>query len=92
MGRENTKELIREKAFTLFAERGYHAVSVRDIAASVGIKDASLYNHFSGKQALFDAILEGAITRLRGYFEPMTAPVTEADCNEKCISDEHLIL
>ena len=29
-------------AFGLFAERGYHAVSVRDIAAAVGVKDASL--------------------------------------------------
>ena len=29
---------------------------VRDIAAAVGIKDASLYNHFSGKQAIFDAM------------------------------------
>jgi hypothetical protein len=32
------------------------------------------------------------VTGLRGYFEPMTAPVTEADCTEKCISDAHLIL
>ncbi len=82
MARENTKELILEKAFTLFAERGYHAVSVRDIAASVGIKDASLYNHFSGKQALFDAILEEAITRLRGYFEPRGVLVFAEDSTD----------
>ncbi|MEA5020841.1 MAG: TetR/AcrR family transcriptional regulator [Gordonibacter sp.] len=82
MGRENTKELILEKAFALFAERGYHAVSVRDIAASVGIKDASLYNHFSGKQALFEAILEGAITRLRGYFEPRGVLVFAEDSTD----------
>ncbi|MEG0459963.1 TetR/AcrR family transcriptional regulator [Gordonibacter sp.] len=70
MARENTKERILEEAFALFAERGYHAVSMRDIAAAVGIKDASLYNHFPGKQALFEAILEGAIQRLRSHFEP----------------------
>ena len=39
----DTKGRIVEAAFGLFAERGYHAVSVRDIAAAVGVKDASLY-------------------------------------------------
>ena len=43
---KDTKERIVEEAFALFASRGFHAVSVRDIAAAVGIKDASLYNHF----------------------------------------------
>ena len=38
----NTKARIVEAAFGLFAEQGYHAVSVRDIAAAVGVKDASL--------------------------------------------------
>lgn len=64
----STRERIVEAAFALFAERGYHAVSVRDIAAVVGIKDASLYNHFSGKQALFDAIVRDAVDRTRRFF------------------------
>ena len=37
---KDTKERIVEEAFALFASRGFHAVSVRDIAAAVGIKDA----------------------------------------------------
>lgn len=64
----DTKERIVEEAFALFSERGFHAVSVRDIAAAVGIKDASLYNHFAGKQAIFDAIVGEAVDRTRGYF------------------------
>ncbi len=68
--RGDTKVRIVNEAFALFAERGYHAVSVRDIAAAVGIKDASLYNHFPSKKAIFDAILEEGIGRLRAYFEP----------------------
>ena len=60
---KDTKERIVEEAFALFASRGFHAVSVRDIAAAVGIKDASLYNHFSGKQAIFDAIVRDALER-----------------------------
>ena len=61
----DTKGRIVEAAFGLFAERGYHAVSVRDIAAAVGVKDASLYNHFPGKQAIFDAVLAAQLERTR---------------------------
>lgn len=63
-----TRERIVEEAFSLFAERGFHAVSVRDIAAAVGIKDASLYNHFPTKQAIFDAIVSEAFERTRRTF------------------------
>lgn len=68
MRMKDTRERIVEAAFALFAERGYHAVSVRDIAAAVGIKDASLYNHFPGKQAIFDAVLTEQVERMRSAF------------------------
>ena len=58
MKQEDTKQKIIDKALELFAARGYDAVSVGEIAAAVGIRAPSLYNHFSGKQAIFDAIVE----------------------------------
>lgn len=58
MKQEDTKHKIIENALELFALRGYDAVSVGDIAKSVGIKAPSLYNHFPSKQAIFDAIVE----------------------------------
>ena len=65
---KDTRGRIVAAAFELFAERGYHAVSVRDIAAAVGVKDASLYNHFAGKQAIFDAVLDEQLGRMRAAF------------------------
>lgn len=59
-----TKERILEAAIDLFSERGYAEVGIRDIAAAVGIKESSLYNHFPGKKQLFDAILEDLQRRL----------------------------
>lgn len=56
--RRNTKEAVAKAALRLFAEHGYDGVSMRDIAAAVDVKPASLYKHFSGKQALFDAVVE----------------------------------
>ncbi len=53
----NTKEKTLEEALRLFSERGYEAVSVRDIARAVGVKESSLYNHFRNKQDIFESIL-----------------------------------
>lgn len=58
MKQEDTKQRILNKALELFAAKGYDSVSVGEIAGAVGIKAPSLYNHFSGKQAIFDAIVE----------------------------------
>ena len=58
MKQENTKKKILTKALELFSEQGYDAVSVGDIAKAVGIKAPSLYNHFSSKQAIFDALVD----------------------------------
>ena len=41
----DTKERIQSEALRLFAENGYHAVTVEQIAADVGIKAPSLYKH-----------------------------------------------
>lgn len=53
-----TKERILHKALALFAERGYHAVYVGEIAEAVGIKTPSLYKHFKSKQDIFNACVE----------------------------------
>ncbi|MEG1168223.1 MAG: helix-turn-helix domain-containing protein [Gordonibacter sp.] len=58
MARRDTKAAIVEVALRLFAERGYEGVGVRDIAEAVGIQPASLYKHYAGKQAIFDAVVE----------------------------------
>ena len=63
MKQEDTKQRILDKALELFSSQGYDSVSVGEIAKAVGIKAPSLYNHFSGKQAIFDAIVESTAAR-----------------------------
>ena len=58
MKQEDTKQKILDKALELFSTQGYDSVSVGEIAKAVGIKAPSLYNHFPGMQAIFDAIVE----------------------------------
>lgn len=58
MKQEDTKRKILDKALELFSSRGYDAVSMGEIGRAVGIRAPSLYNHFPGKQAIFEAIVE----------------------------------
>lgn len=57
MKAEHTKERILSEALTLFAQKGYEAVSVEEIATAVGIKAPSLYKHYKGKRDIFDHIV-----------------------------------
>ena len=59
-GRE-TAERILDVAEEMFAEKGYQGATLRDVAARVGIRTPSLYNHFAGKDALYAAVLERGI-------------------------------
>lgn len=56
----NTKNEYLFQAMRLFAERGYDAVGVADIAKAVGCTTSALYKHYKNKAALFDAIIEQA--------------------------------
>ena len=57
MTRETRKEEIIRIAAQLFKEKGYNAVTMRDLAKTMGIKAASLYNHISSKQEILQNII-----------------------------------
>ncbi|RDI28162.1 TetR family transcriptional regulator [Rhodococcus sp. AG1013] len=66
---KNRRAQIATVAAEAFSERGYHGVSVDEIASAVGISGPALYRHFPNKYALFlhaatdlATALEGAIT------------------------------
>jgi AcrR family transcriptional regulator len=52
----------------LFAEKGYTETSVRELAAIVGITEASIYNHFSSKSAMMEYILKDYATKTAALF------------------------
>ena len=53
-----TTHRILEVSANLFAHKGYDRVSVNEIAIAVGIKESSLYNHFSSKSDILDKLFE----------------------------------
>ena len=52
----DTKAKIMDVALHMFSERGYEAVSIRDICGEVGIKESTLYYHFKNKQDILDSL------------------------------------
>ena len=51
------KELL-SKCFNLFAEKGYAAITMRQISASLKVSTGTLYHYFPNKQALFEQLVE----------------------------------
>jgi AcrR family transcriptional regulator len=55
--RRSRRDEILEIAVGLFAQRGYHGVSMDDIGSAAGVTGPALYHHFAGKEAMLIAAL-----------------------------------
>ncbi len=71
----STHDLILDVAEARFAENGFAGVSVREIAADVGLKNqASLYHHFKNKRALYEAVLARGVEAIVTLLSSAPAP------------------
>jgi len=60
----NRRELIREAAAVLFAERGYGRVALSDVAKAVNVGPSAIYRHYSGKSELLFDVVDSALDRV----------------------------
>jgi AcrR family transcriptional regulator len=60
---ERRQQLLDASA-RLFADRGFHSVSIEDLGATVGISGPAVYRHFPSKEAILAELLVGASQRL----------------------------
>lgn len=54
--REASIERILDAAEQLFAEFGYHGVTLKDVAARIGVSSTLIHYHFNGKESLYEAV------------------------------------
>lgn len=73
--KKTTREKILEASIELFSRRGYDGVSIRNITKEVGIKESSLYNHFTNKEEILETIFEV----FRNEFRNTTPPINLLD-------------
>jgi AcrR family transcriptional regulator len=69
-----TKPKISEIALNLFAERGYAAVSMRQIASKVGLQVGALYNYFPDKQTILSELLINHMENLLKTWDKQKLP------------------
>lgn len=67
------RDKIRASAVQLFAEMGYHAAPLRNIAELAGIQAASIYYHYPSKQALLVEIMDTHMRQLNACLEQIIA-------------------
>ena len=56
-------------AKVLFSDKGYHGVSVDEIARRLGVSPAILYRHFASKEALYEEVLNAIACKRESYVE-----------------------
>jgi AcrR family transcriptional regulator len=56
--KQQTRQLIYETAWRLFAERGFEAVTVAEVARAADFSEVTVFNHFPTKEDLFFAGME----------------------------------
>lgn len=77
-GAHPTKERILQAAEEVFAQRGFHGASTRDIAARAQVNISSLHYHWASKEtlysAVFDRLFAHLVERVSEDFAPRTTP------------------
>jgi AcrR family transcriptional regulator len=75
MAAAERRDQIAEVALGLFADRGYRAVAVDDIARGAGVSPPVLYDHFASKRDLYAHVLERQAAELAERVARATAEV-----------------
>jgi TetR/AcrR family transcriptional regulator, cholesterol catabolism regulator len=84
------KDQIRLKAQLLFRERGYASTTMRDLADSLGIEAASLYNHITSKEEILQDICFSMATAFFAALEPIVDAGIAPDTKLRNAIEAHL--
>ena len=66
---ETTHEKILESGKQLFLKNGYERTNLRELCKGAGITTGAYYRHFEDKAALFSALVEPAVERIRKRYD-----------------------
>lgn len=86
------KKQIIDTAARLFRQRGYSAVTMRDLADAMGMKAASLYNHISSKQEILTHLVIGTAEQFTQAMRHIRVQQVSAPEKIKKIIQHHIDL
>ncbi len=67
----DTRQAILDAALDLFSERGYHATSVRALAAGAGVRESAIYHYFPSKEAVLDGLITAFDLQRNAVLDPL---------------------
>jgi len=76
--RERTRREILAAATRILAEKGLHETKISDIAAEADVGVGTFYLHFPDKDALFDAVVDDTVRRLKATVDAARARAADA--------------
>lgn len=94
-GKSKKEELVRkrsvqilEAAAHVFAQKGYHAATTKEIAAQAGVSEGTIYNYFQNKEDLLLSIprLISETTALPALRQMLATPITSGEEEEKLLT------
>ncbi|KKB33904.1 TetR/AcrR family transcriptional regulator [Bacillus thermotolerans] len=75
--REDKKEIIIEKAVSVFAQRGYYKATTAMVAKEAGVTQPYVFHFFANKEELFKAVMDRAFGRIYDTFAKIDAPADQ---------------
>ena len=66
---DKTKQAIKEKAYCLFAEKGYKNVTMKDICEQTGLSRGGLYRHYESTEQIFLEIVSAFSNKQKAEIE-----------------------
>lgn len=77
--RENKRAQIISAAIECFSTKGYHAVSISELAEFAGISKGLMYNYFKGKDELLRCVFQEIMDTMMNMFDPHKKGLMERD-------------
>jgi AcrR family transcriptional regulator len=77
MSGQERREQLLDVGRRLFAEKGFEAVSVEEIAAKAGVSKPVVYEHFGGKEGLYAVVVDREMTYLLGAIADALTPADD---------------
>ncbi|NMN97426.1 TetR/AcrR family transcriptional regulator [Antrihabitans stalactiti] len=79
---ERRRRQIVESAYVVFAERGYEATGISDLAAHAGVGQGTVYRYFASKREILDHVFDFSVERLFEAVDPETLASTPTSLAE----------
>jgi TetR/AcrR family fatty acid metabolism transcriptional regulator len=81
------RQHVLDAAAGVFAEKGFHAATIKDVARAAGVAHGSVYTYFESKEALLLGLFDLMSARARMEIAPSPRPTSiPTRCGEPCFT------